>query len=84
MIDKVKQWFFGVFLSNYVGGFVRKGLAWASGFLVGEEIATAQEAATWEELTYKIAIDLIPWVVAWALSVANKKVALPPATPKVL
>lgn len=83
MIDKLKKWFFTVFLSNYVGGFTRKALAWTSGFLIGEEIATEADVASWEELTYKIIINLIPWLISWGLSIANKKINAP-AMPKLV
>ena len=76
MFDSIKKWLMSSFISNIS----RRLLSVGGGSLVTAEILTAPEAATWEELTYKVVIGLGFIAIDLAWSFLEKK-ALKKAMP---
>jgi membrane protein DedA with SNARE-associated domain len=62
-----------LFLSNYIGGFVRTALAALSGYLIAKGIATAEQAETLNKALLDILPNIVPLIVAYISSILNKK-----------
>lgn len=60
-------------LSSFISNLARRGLGIGGGALVTTEILTAAEAATWEELTFKVVIGLAAILLDLAWSYYEKK-----------
>lgn len=72
-MELIQKWITKLLLSNYVGGFIRTALAALSGFLVAKGLANAEQAENLTRAILDILPNLVPIIVAYASSVANKK-----------
>ena len=73
MITKIKTWFANLLIGDYLGSFVRTGIAILAGFLLKENIATAEQAAALSAILIALWKPLVLYAVAQAASLINKK-----------
>jgi hypothetical protein len=73
MFAKLKTWLANLLISDYVGSFIRTGIAVLCGFLLKQGITDAEQAAALSALLVAIWKPLFLWLVAQVTSLLNKK-----------
>lgn len=72
-MEFIQSWLKKLLLSNYIGGFIRTALAALGGYLVARGIATAEQAESLAKAILDIIPNLVPIIVAYLSSFANKQ-----------